>query len=138
MREVVGRAVNYSFMYIEEYVGGSDPSTDQVVLRGVTVNEADDTNSVTESNVTMYLNCVGPATHYRTSESDLSSENFVEIPDTTTMMVPYTLSDGYGEKTLNVQVKNSKYESNIRQIILTYKDSYIPICLLYTSPSPRD
>ncbi len=129
MREVVGRAVNYSFMYIEEYVGGSDPSTDQVVLRGVTVNEADDTNSVTESNVTMYLNCVGPATHYRTSESDLSSENFVEIPDTTTMMVPYTLSDGYGEKTLNVQVKNSKYESNIRQIILTYKDSYIPITL---------
>lgn len=129
MREVVGRAVNYSFMYIEEYAGSSDPTTNNVVLRDAIVNEVDEDNCVTDRNVTVYLNCVGTATHYKIANGDIDYVGWEKIPDTETMIVSHLLSDGYGEKTLNVQVKNSKYESNIRQIILTYKDSYIPVTL---------
>ncbi len=45
------------------------------------------------------------------------------------MDVPYRLSEGYGEKTLYVQVKNNYSESNVRRIGVNFKDPYVPLVL---------
>lgn len=131
LREERGGNTYFNFMYIEEYASSSEPANKDVWLRAVTIPAYPD-GVVTDADIELYLNCIGLATHYRVGEGaqeELESVAWEEIPDTGTMLVPYHLTGNFGDRVLNIQVKNDLYESNIRDISITYRDPYVPLVL---------
>lgn len=128
---VEGLTANYSkvaFVIIEEYKSGDSPENTDVWLRDATVME-EENGVVKFPNLTVHLNCIGTVTAYRIGETqDLSPVGWTNIVDDT-LDVPYTLSGGFGERTLYVQVKNLYNESNVRVINIEYKDPYVPLVL---------
>lgn len=117
-----------AFIIIEEYKSGDSPENTDVWLRDATVME-EENGVVKFPDLTVHLNCIGTVTAYRIGETqDLSPVDWTNIVDDT-LDVPYTLSGGFGEKTLYVQVKNLYNESNTRVINLEYKDPYVPLVL---------
>ncbi len=126
-----GANTNYpaiSFMIVEEFKSNDAPENKDVFLREAFVNEAV-TDIVKYPDVTVHLNCIGIATAYMISENaDFEGAEWVDIIDDN-MDVPFTLSDGFGAKTIYVQVKNQYSESNVRVIELEYKDPYVPLVL---------
>ena len=104
-----------NFMLIDEYKSNEEPENREIYLRGVTVVEAVD--GVVKANpVTLHLNMVGTATSCRVSESeDMSGAEWMPLEDNAAD-VPYTVTSGFGDKTLYVQLKNLYHESNIRSV----------------------
>lgn len=117
-----------NFMLIDEYKSNEEPENREIYLRGVTVVEAVD--GVVKANpVTLHLNMVGTATSCRVSESeDMSGAEWMPLEDNAAD-VPYTVTSGFGDKTLYVQLKNLYYESNIRSVGFSYRDGYVPVAL---------
>lgn len=118
-----------AFMIIEEFRSGSEPENKNVWLRDAGIVGDDGDGIVKFQDLTVHLNCIGTVTAYRISEcEDMTGASWSDIVDGI-MDVPYRLSDGYGEKTLYVQVKNSYSESNVRRIDIEFKDPYVPLVL---------
>lgn len=126
-----GANTNYpitSFMIVEEYKSNDAPENTDVFLREASIKEAVD-GIVKFPEITVHLNCIGTALSYRISENqDLSGVEWTDIVDDN-MDVPFTLSVGFGKKTVYVQVKNLYSESNTRVVELEYKDPYVPLVL---------
>ena len=117
-----------AFMVVEEYKSNDAPENTDVFLREVVVSEAVD-GVVRFPDVTLHLNCIGTALSYRVSESqDMDGAEWTDITDGD-MDIPFTLSSGFGKKTVYVQVRNLYSESNVRVIELEYKDPYVPLVL---------
>ena len=118
-----------AFMMLEEYKSNDAPENTDVWLRDATIVEDTGDGVVKFPDVTVHLNCIGTATAYRIGETqDLSTVDWTDIVDDT-LDVPYTLSGGFGDKKLYVQVKNLYNESNIRVIDIEYRDPYVPLAL---------
>lgn len=118
-----------AFMVIEEFKSGSEPENKNVWLRDAAIIEDDGDGIVKFQDLTVHLNCIGTATAYRISEwEDVTGASWSDIVEGI-MDVPYRLSEGYGEKTLYVQVKNNYSESNVRRIGVNFKDPYVPLVL---------
>lgn len=116
-----------AFMEIEEFKSSSEGESTDVYLREISVNEAVE-GAVKFPDITLHLNYVGTATHYRVSETDdLTAAVWHAIGDSSD--VPYDLSSGFGSKTLYVQVKNLYSESNVRSLTFEYRDPYVPLVL---------
>lgn len=126
-----GSNTNYpsiSFMILEEYKSNDAPENTDVFLREATILESVD-GIVKFPDVTVHLNCIGTALSYRISENqNIDEVEWIDIVDNI-MDVPFTLSSGFGTKTIYVQVKNLYSVSNIRVIELEYKDPYVPLVL---------
>lgn len=109
------------FLMIEEYKSNDAPENTDVYLRDVTV-VGDEGSGVTSANIHLDLNCIGVATAWRAGESE---ESLVSAAWTGfvngSLSVPYTVTTGYGDKTLYVQVMNRYIESNIRSVTFIYK-----------------
>ena len=117
-----------AFMMLEEYKSNDAPENTDVFLRKATVTEAVD-GIVKSPDVTVHLNCIGAALSYRISENQSIDEvKWMDMIDDN-MNIPFTLSSGFGNKTLYTQVKNLYSVSNIRVTELEYKDPYVPLAL---------
>lgn len=117
-----------SYAIIEEYGSSDEPTNTDIYLRGALVKE-DEGTGVTQNNITVELNYVGVATEFRISEnSNLAGASWVGI-EANALTVPYTLSSGFGEKTLYIQVRNNYSESNVMTVFVRYKDVYVPLAL---------
>lgn len=117
-----------AFMMLEEYKSNDAPENTDVFLREATVTEAVD-GIVKSPDVTVHLNCIGAALSYRISENQSIDEvKWMDMIDDN-MNIPFTLSSGFGNKTLYTQVKNLYSVSNIRVTELEYKDPYVPLAL---------
>lgn len=84
-------------------------------------NNAATTNN---KNVSIKLNSTGNISHYRIAETidSINSLNWIEYKTNT---LNYTLSEGYGIKTIYVQVKNSIGESEIKNASIEYKEMVV-------------
>lgn len=117
-----------AFMMLEEYKSNDAPENTDVFLREASVSETVD-GIVKFPNVTVHLNCIGTALSYRISENQkIDDVEWTDIIDDN-MDIPFTLSSGFGKKTIYAQVKNLYSESNIRVTELEYKDPYVPLVL---------
>jgi len=77
--------------YIDNYV--------LITLNSIYIN--DDSAYTTVQDVSVFANFSGIPTHYKIGEtSDLTESNWIIWPDSSTSTVPYTLSTGYGIKTV--------------------------------------
>ena len=127
-----GVSTNYpviSFVIVEEYRSNDSPENTDVWLRDATIAEDGGDGVVRFPDITIHLNCVGTATAYRIGETrDLPAVSWIDLPGGITD-VPYTLSSGFGGKTVYVQVKNLYNESNVRVINIEYRDPYVPLVL---------
>lgn len=92
------------------------------VLNSISINN----NAVTTNNknVSIKLNSTGNISHYRIAETldNINSTNWIEYKTNT---LNYTLSEGYGIKTIYVQVKNDTGESEIKSASIEYKEIII-------------
>ena len=117
------------FVVLEEYKSNDQPENTDVWLRDATIVEDTGDGVVRFADITIHLNCVGTVTAYRIGETpDLSAVGWTDL-SADTMDVPYTLSSGFGKKTVYVQVKNLYNESNTRVIDIEYRDPYVPLAL---------
>ena len=88
-------------------------------LTSITVNNG--ASSTTSRDVSVSPSYKGSPTRYRIGEtSDLSSATWV---DYTVGEIPYTLSSGYGSKTIYLQLKDADTESVIRQATIEYREA---------------
>lgn len=88
------------------------------VLNAVSINSG--AASTYDKEVNVSLNVTGTITHYKASESnDLSGAEWVE---STSKNFSFTLSDGFGNKTVYVQVKNSFGISEIKSATISYDE----------------
>jgi len=115
-----------NFLIIEEYRSNDEPANTDVFLREPTISEAED-GAVLIRNITVHNSIIGIPTHYRVSESpDFTGASWVPF---TSVDFPFTLSSGFGVKTVYVQVKNQYGESNVRSVQVEYKDGYVTLTL---------
>lgn len=77
----------------------------------------------TQNNVvSVLLNYTGEATRYRIGESsDLSSATWLNIPENKT--VEYTLTDGFGQKTVYVQISKGQTISDTKSATIEYQST---------------
>ena len=118
-------AGSLNFAIIEEYKGDDTPENTDVYLRSANIAE-DDLNIGQVDTQTVHINTlyIGTPTHIRVSEDqDFSDSTWVTFSD----QFEFTLSSGFGNKTIYVQIKNSTNESNIKIINVEYIDSYVPL-----------
>lgn len=88
------------------------------VLNAISINSGD--TSTYDKEVNISLNVTGTITHYKASESDeLSGAEWVE---STSKNFSFTLSDGFGDKAVYVQVKNSFGISEIKSATISYDE----------------
>jgi hypothetical protein len=94
-----------------------DIDDDAVVLLFILINDGD--TSTHQRNVNILFNYTGAATRYRISETaDLSSATWQNIPEEN--MVEYTLSDGFGQKTIYVQISKGQTTSDVKSATIEY------------------
>lgn len=92
------------------------------VLSSISINNnAATTNN---KNISIKLNSTGNITHYRIAETldNINSSNWIEYKTNT---LNYTLSEGYGIKTIYVQVKNNIGNSEIKNASIEYKEMVV-------------
>ena len=88
----------------------------EIELTGISINNG--ATGVTNRNVSVKFNYMGTPTRYRIAESaDLTS---VAWMDWTGNMVNFTLSEGYGNKTVYAQIATSEFESDIVSVSVNY------------------
>lgn len=88
------------------------------VLNGVVINNGQE--STNQRQVNVRFDVLAPITHYRIGEnSDLSTLPY--IPNVS-KEIQFTISDGYGTKTLYAQVKNNLGESDIVSKSIFYQE----------------
>lgn len=89
------------------------------VLNSITINN----NAATTNNrnVSIKLNSTDNITHYRIAETldSINSSNWIEYKTNT---LNYTLSEGYGIKTIYIQIKNNTGNSEIKNASIEYKE----------------
>lgn len=93
---------------------------DPIELLSIQINggEASTQNNV----VSVLLNYTGEATRYRIGESsDLSSATWLNIPENKT--VEYTLTDGFGQKTVYVQISKGQTISDTKSATIEYQST---------------
>ncbi len=109
----------------------------QFILQSVLINNGDAECSGRDVNIT--LNFTGTATHYMLSESStFDGVSWIEYVGISGDNVPFTLSDGNGEKQVYVKVKNNNgIISNILfdKIVLGLPGSKVVISLSHSSYS---
>lgn len=108
--------VNYAGPFMGQYkdAGIAD---ENVVLRGFTL--AGGTPSTFSQKVTVQLTYYGDVIKYRIGETaDLSSVDWVDIPADG---IEYSLSDGYGAKTVYAQVASGNAESAVLSASINYQ-----------------
>lgn len=110
------------FLMIEEYRSNDAPENTDVYLRGVSVKE-DEGTGVTSADIHLDLNCIGAIAAWRAAESeeDLAATEWTDI-ENDNLSVPYTITSGFGDKILFVQVKNQYSESNVLRMTVTYRN----------------
>jgi len=90
-----------------------------ITLNSIYIN--DDSASTTSPNVTLFASYLGTPTHYRIGETaDLSGAAWIAWPSNS--VIPYVLSEGYGIKTVYMQLKDSLNTSAIKADVITYTD----------------
>ena len=96
----------------------SDAVDDESVeLLSISING--ENSSTQERDVSVLLNYTGAATRYRIGEStDLSSATWQNIPEGNT--VEFTLSDGFGQKTVYVQISKGQAISDTKSATIEY------------------
>lgn len=88
------------------------------VLNAISINSGD--TSTYDKEVNISLNVTGTITHYKVSESDdLSGIEWIE---STAKNFSFILSDGFENKTVYVQVKNSFGVSEIKSATISYDE----------------
>lgn len=89
------------------------------VLNSISINN--NAATANNKNVSIKLNSTGNITHYRIVETldNINSSNWIEYKTNT---LNYTLSEGYGIKTIYVQIKNSIGNSEIKSASIEYKE----------------
>ncbi len=121
------------FMIIEEYLESSEEDNTVHVNSFVANEDTDqDGNISTEGrNLTFNVNYIGAPTHYMLSEnSDFSGASWIGITDTNILQaLPFTVSSGYGSKTVYLKLKNAELESNIKSYTFNLVDPYVPLAL---------
>ncbi|WP_294141565.1 Ig-like domain-containing protein [uncultured Sanguibacteroides sp.] len=99
----------------ESFLNRINKQPDPVALTSAMINAGNPTTM--NQNVTMTLALTGTPSHYRIGEmADLSTANWI----TYTGNISYSLSSGFGIKTVYVQVKNSIGESSIVSDTIEY------------------
>ncbi len=116
-----------NFAIINEYKGDNTPENTEIYIRSVTVDQ--DPNSlgyVTSQNIDLSYNVVGTPTMYQISEDpEFVGAEWINI----TTKLNYTLSSGYGNKTVFVKFKNLQGESNIKIVTIEYRNVYVELQL---------
>lgn len=94
-----------------------DIDDESVELLSISINGGN--SSTQERNVSVLLNYTGAATRYRIGETaDLSSATWQNIPEGN--MIEYTLSDGFGQKTVYVQISKGQTISDTKSATIEY------------------
>lgn len=94
-----------------------DIDDESVELLSISINDGN--SSTQERNVSVLLNYTGAAIRYRIGETaDLSSATWQNIPEEN--MVEYTLSDGFGQKTIYVQISKGQTTSDVKSATIEY------------------
>lgn len=94
-----------------------DIDDESVELLSISINGGN--SSTQERNVSVLLNYTGAATRYRIGEStDLSSATWQNIPEGNT--VEFTLSDGFGQKTVYAQISKGQAISDTKSATIEY------------------
>lgn len=94
-----------------------DIDDESVELLSISINGGN--SSTQERNVSVLLNYTGAATRYRIGETaDLSSTTWQNIPEGN--MIEYTLSDGFGQKTVYVQISKGQTISDTKSATIEY------------------
>ena len=94
-----------------------DIDDESVELLSISINDGN--SSTQERNVSVLLNYTGSATRYRIGETvDLSSATWQNMPEGNT--VEYTLSDGFGQKTIYAQISKGQSMSEIKSATIEY------------------
>ena len=100
------------------YLARLDHTEPPVILSSITIN--DGANTVYNRLVKVTINASTSASSYRIGETaDLSSQTWQAFDGST---IEYTISNGYGLKTIYVQVSNGSRQSTIASATLRYAD----------------
>lgn len=95
-----------------------DHTPPPVTLSGITIN--DGANTVYNPLISVAIDASASATAYRIGETaDLSAQAWQEFDGSA---VAYTLSEGYGSKTIYVQVSDGKRQSAVASATVRYAD----------------
>lgn len=115
----------------QAYLDRLNADPDELSLLSISVNGG--ATMTTSRDVSVTLACNGTPTHYRIGEtSDLSSATWIAYPGGA---ISYTLSNGYGSKTIYVQVKDSSVETAVKRSTISYSEESHEVLLtgLYIS-----
>ena len=94
-----------------------DIDDESVELLSISINDGN--SSTQERNVSVLLNYTGAAIRYRIGETaDLSSATWQNIPEGN--MIEYTLSDGFGQKSVYVQISKGQTISDTKSATIEY------------------
>lgn len=109
----------------QPYLDRLNANITAINLSSISINRGSVTTVSRE--VTITPSYTGVPTHYRTGEtSDLTAVSWIAYSGGN---IPYTLSSGYGEKTVYLQLKNAESESAVRSSVITYEDQSTEIAL---------
>lgn len=109
----------------QSYLDRLNVSPDAVTLNSISINSGSSTTI--SQNVTITPSYTGVPTHYKIGESsDLSGASLISYSGGN---IQYTLSSGYGEKTIYLKMKNAESESVVRSSMITYEEQSTEIAL---------
>lgn len=109
----------------QPYLDRLNVSPDAVTLNSISINSGSSTT--VSQNVAITPSYTGIPTHYRMGETDdLNSISWIPYSGGN---IQYTLSSGYGKKTVYLQLKNSEFESAVRGSVITYEEQTVEIPL---------
>lgn len=109
----------------QPYLDRLNVSPDAVSLSSISINSGSGTT--VSQNVTVTPSYTGVPTHYRIGETgDLSAISWVAYSGGN---IQYTLSSGYGEKTIYLQLKNTESESVVRNGTIAYEEQSTQVVL---------
>ena len=109
----------------QPYLDRLNVNPDSVTLNSISINGGSSTTA--SRDVAITPSYTGVPTHYRIGEtSDLNAASWVAYSGG---HIQYTLSSGYGEKTVYLQLKNADSESIVRSSTITYEEQSTEIAL---------